>query len=187
MDCFDNENLRYLYGTELQPLPHWGMLVHRILLSLSKGALSLDSPSVFFLLPLLMHLSSELMFFLHINTVNHIIAKCLGNSACVYVCYLLSCVRLLATPWMVTHHTPLSMGFSSQEYWSGLLFPSPGDLPFPNPGIKPRSPALQADSLPSEPLSSLYFVVMLNLILRVLFPETFRSLVVFLVVICKYW
>ena len=41
------------------------------------------------------------------------------------------------------------MGFSRQEYWSGLLFPSPGDLP--NPGIKPRSPALQVDSLPAEP------------------------------------
>ena len=44
---------------------------------------------------------------------------------------------------------PLSMGFSRQEYWSGLPFPSTGDLP--EPGIKPRSPALQADALPSEP------------------------------------
>ena len=44
---------------------------------------------------------------------------------------------------------PLSMGFSRQEYWSGLPCPSPWDLP--NPGIKPRSPALQADSLPSGP------------------------------------
>ena len=54
----------------------------------------------------------------------------------------------LATPWTVAHQAPLSMGFSRQEYWSGLPFPSPGDLP--NPGIKPRSPALQADSLPTE-------------------------------------
>ena len=45
---------------------------------------------------------------------------------------------------------PLSMGLPRQEYWSGLPFPSPGDLP--NPGIKPRSPALQADSLLTEPL-----------------------------------
>ena len=45
---------------------------------------------------------------------------------------------------------PLPMEFSRQEYWSGLPFPPPGDLP--NPGIEPRSPALQADSLPSEPL-----------------------------------
>ena len=58
-------------------------------------------------------------------------------------------VRLFATPWTVAHKAPLSMGFSRQEYWSGLPFPSPGDLP--NPGIKPRSPALRADALTSEP------------------------------------
>ena len=50
-----------------------------------------------------------------------------------------------ATPWTVAHQTPLSMEFSRQEYWSGLPFSSLGDLP--DPGIKPRSPALQADSL----------------------------------------
>ena len=61
----------------------------------------------------------------------------------------LSRVRLFATPWTVAHQAPLSMGFSRQEYWSGLPFPSPGDLP--DPGIEPRSPALQADALPSEP------------------------------------
>ena len=61
----------------------------------------------------------------------------------------LSRVRLFATPWTVTHQAPLSMGFSRQEYWSDLPFPSPGDLP--NPGIEPRSPALQADALTSEP------------------------------------
>ena len=58
-----------------------------------------------------------------------------------------SCLTL-ATPWTVAHQAPLSMGFSRQEYWSGLPFPSPGDLP--DPGIKPSSPALQADSLPNE-------------------------------------
>ena len=52
-------------------------------------------------------------------------------------------------PWTVAHQGPLSMEFSRQEYWSGLPFPSPGDLP--DPGIEPRSPALQVDSLPSEP------------------------------------
>ena len=62
---------------------------------------------------------------------------------------LLSCVQLFATPWTVTYQAPLSMGFYRQEYWSGLPFPSPGDLP--NPGIEPWSPALQADTLPSEP------------------------------------
>ena len=51
-----------------------------------------------------------------------------------------------ATPWTITYQVPLSMGFSRQEYWSGLPVPSTGDLP--NPGIKPRSPTLQADSLP---------------------------------------
>ena len=54
-----------------------------------------------------------------------------------------------ATPWTVAHQVPPSMGFSRQEYWSGLPFPSPGDLP--DPGIEPRSPALQADALTSEP------------------------------------
>ena len=52
------------------------------------------------------------------------------------------------TLWTVVHQAPLSMGFSRQEYLSGLPLPSPGDLP--NPGIEPRSPALQADSLPNE-------------------------------------
>ena len=61
----------------------------------------------------------------------------------------LSCVELFATPWTVTYQAPLSMGFSRQEYWSGLPFPSPGDLP--DPGIEPGSPALQADTLTSEP------------------------------------
>ena len=62
---------------------------------------------------------------------------------------LLSSVRLFATPWTVAHQAPLSMGFSRPEYWSGLPFPSPGDLP--NSGIEPRSPTWQADSLPAEP------------------------------------
>ena len=51
----------------------------------------------------------------------------------------LSCVWLFVTPWTVAHQIPPSMEFSRQEYWSGLPFPSPGDLP--NPGIEPRSPA----------------------------------------------
>ena len=52
-------------------------------------------------------------------------------------------------PWTVAWQTPLSMEFSRQEYWSGLPFPSPGNLP--NPGIELGPPTLQADSLPSEP------------------------------------
>ena len=61
----------------------------------------------------------------------------------------LSCVRPIVTPWTVACQALLSMEFSKQEYWNGLLCPPPGDLP--NPGIKPRSPTLQVDSLPSEP------------------------------------
>ena len=59
----------------------------------------------------------------------------------------LSRVLLFATPWTVAYQAPPPMRFSRQEYWSGLPFPSP-DLP--NPGIESTSPALQADSLPSE-------------------------------------
>ena len=68
-----------------------------------------------------------------------------------------SCLTL-ETPWSVASQAPLSMGLYRQEYWRELPFPSPGDLP--NPGIKPKTPALQADSLPSETqrknLSDLY-------------------------------
>ena len=68
----------------------------------------------------------------------------------------LSRVRLFATPWTVAYQAPPSMIFSRQEYWSGLPFPPPGDLP--NPGIEPTSPvspALQADSLPAVPLGKI--------------------------------
>ena len=61
----------------------------------------------------------------------------------------LSRVRLFVIPWTVAYQAPPSMGFSKQEYWSGLPFPSPGDLP--NPGIEPGSPSLQVDALTSEP------------------------------------
>ena len=61
----------------------------------------------------------------------------------------LSRLQLFGTPWTVAYQAPPSMGFSRQEYWRGLPFPSPGDLP--NPGIEPRSPTFQADALTSEP------------------------------------
>ena len=74
--------------------------------------------------------------------------QCLGNGS------LLSNHKAVSNsfviPWAVAHQTPLSMGFPRHEYWSGLPFPSPGDLP--DPGMEPWSPALQADSLPTEPL-----------------------------------
>ena len=55
----------------------------------------------------------------------------------------------LVTPWTIARQASLSMGFSKQEYWSGLPFPSPGDLP--NPGIESGTPASQSDFLPTEP------------------------------------
>ena len=62
---------------------------------------------------------------------------------------LLSRVGLFATRWTVAYQASPSMGSSRQKYWSGLPFPSPGDLP--DPGVKPGSPTLEADALTSEP------------------------------------
>ena len=70
-------------------------------------------------------------------------------SCCCCCLALKSCLTLCHTPWTVAHKSPLSMGFSRQEYWSGLPWPPPGDLP--NPGIESMSPELQVDSLPLEP------------------------------------
>ena len=67
--------------------------------------------------------------------------------------------RLFATPWTVAYQAPPSMGFSRQECWSGLPFPSPGYLP--NPGIEPGSPALQSDALASEPPRKLFYLYLL--------------------------
>ena len=80
---------------------------------------------------------------------NCIYRKLLGNFSLERKVKSLSCVQLFATPLTVACQAPLSMGFSRQEYWSGLPFPSSGD--FPDPGIKPGSVALQADTFPSEP------------------------------------
>ena len=88
--------------------------------------------------------------------------SCIGRQVLYYYCllesptkvkwkwkwYSLGHVLLFATPWSVAHQAPLSMKFSRQEYWSGLPCPPPGDAP--NWGIEPRSPTLQADSLPFE-------------------------------------
>ena len=65
------------------------------------------------------------------------------ESALLFNHYVVS--NSFVTPWTVAHRAPLSMGLSRQEYWSGLSFTSPGGLP--NPGIQPKSPALQAESL----------------------------------------
>ena len=84
-------------------------------------------------------------------------------SCTMYVLSHFSHIQLFATLWTVALQAPLSMRFSRQEYWNGLPFPSPGDLP--DPGIKPRSPTLEADALTSEPpgktlLSKLVYVCM---------------------------
>ena len=72
----------------------------------------------------------------------------LDRGQCVCISYSVG-PDSFVTPWTAACQAPLSMGFSRQEYWSGLPFPSPGD--HPNPGIEPRSPAFHADSLPYEP------------------------------------
>ena len=90
----------------------------------------------------------------------------------------LSCVWLFVTPWTTAYQAPLSMGFSRQEYWSGLPFPSPRDLP--DPEIEPRSSALQADALPSEPPGKGQFIkrdllIWLDLFLSVKITNTQNS------------
>ena len=80
----------------------------------------------------------------------------------------LSHVQLFAAPWTVAYQAPPSMGFSRQEYWSGLPFPSPGDLP--NPGIEPRSPALQTDALLSEPLNTSLLIKIGTIIINTFLP-----------------
>ena len=81
----------------------------------------------------------ELIFY---NNTRKVHSKCNGHVLC-YVINCFSRVQLFATPWTVAHQAPLSMGFSRQEDWSGLLCPPPGDLP--DPGIEPvplMAPAL---------------------------------------------
>ena len=81
-------------------------------------------------------------------------------SLCVHVSAVLSHVRLFVTPWTVACQAPLSMGFPRQEYWNGLPYPPPGDLP--NPGIEPLSPALQVDSSPLSHQRSLILQKRIN-------------------------
>ena len=91
----------------------------------------------------------------NVKGTQHVLAKVKVKS--------LSGVWLFATPWTVAHQAPPSMGFSRQEYWSGLPFPSPGESSWPgdlpDPGIEPGSPALQADALPLEPPGKPWCVV----------------------------
>ena len=79
---------------------------------------------------------------------------------------LLSCVQLFVTPWAAACLAPLSMGFSRQEYWVGLPFPTPGDLP--NPGIEPESPALAGKFFttapPGKPYIYIYIYIYMSLL-----------------------
>ena len=92
---------------------------------------------------------------------------------CVCVCMcVLSCVQLFVTPWTIAHQDPLSMTFSRQEYWSGLPFPTPWDIP--DPGIEHMSPeslALQADSLPLSHVYCAATLFLFNLFIWVLGPS----------------
>ena len=80
---------------------------------------------------------SQLIYFMLISHIHKVKVKSISR------------VHLFVTPWTIAYQVPLPLGFSRQEYWIGLPFPSPADLP--NPGIKLGFPALQTDALPSEP------------------------------------
>ena len=80
---------------------------------------------------------------------------------------LLNPVQLFVIPWTVVCQAPLSMGFSRQEYWSGLPFHSPEDVP--EPEVEPMSPALQADSLPSEPSGKAYKFCFINELICIIY------------------
>ena len=84
----------------------------------------------------------------------------------------LSHVWFFVIPWTVAYQVPLSMEFSRQEYWSRLPFPSPGDLP--DPGIEPRSPALQANTLPPE-LPGMPSIWPSNFTSRQIYPEETKN------------
>ena len=100
----------------------------------------LIATSIYFILRFQYKIGCFLLLFLLSN-----FSQVLINTMCV----LLVQLCLFVTPWTAAHQAPLSMEFSRQRYWSGLPFPSPGDLP--NPRIEPRSPVLQVDSLLSDP------------------------------------
>ena len=105
-------------------------------------------------------------------------------SFCALYAHFLSHVQLFATPWTVACQALLFMGFSRQEYWSGLPFPPPGDLP--NPGIEPKPPALQAGSLPPRHLGSICFLTIINFGTRSPRDSQASSLVFLLRAQCKY-
>ena len=98
--------------------------------------------------------SSRILYKTYGDKLDPIISACKGEPTLSFSCAVLSRfsrIRLFATPWIVAHQAPLSMGFPRQEYWSGLPFPSPGDLP--DQGIEPgalKSPALTGEFFPTS-------------------------------------
>ena len=100
---------------------------------------------------MLTHYSHSILysFFLYFSSFHMLILLPYFIKSKAWVWKFLSGGWLFVTPWTEAHQSPPSTEFSRQEYWSGLPCPSPGDLP--NPGIEPRFPVLQADSIPSEP------------------------------------
>ena len=105
----------------------------------------------------------------------------INNLSCAFFFYTtikkvksLSHVQLFATTWTITYQVPPFMGFFRQEYWSGLPFPSPGDLP--NPDIEPGSPAFQAVVLPSEPKPQVKLFSLAAFLEEIMFAEIVRQL-----------
>ena len=101
--------------------------------------------------------TQSLYRFLEVHALHLRLPGRLNTCSCLFSSHLLLFLSCSVgsdsvTPGTVAHQAPLSMGFCRQEHWSGLPFPSPGDLS--NPGIEPESPALQADSLPRAPPGS---------------------------------
>ena len=98
------------------------------------------------------------------NTLAFALENVIQSNTHLVVVQSLSLVWLFATPWTIAHQAPLSMGFSRQEYWSGLPCPSPGDLP--DPGINPSSPALAGGFFTAEPPGNPIYFSATSMILK---------------------
>ena len=110
--------------------------LHELVLPSFKGFFGLRA----ILVSVLSKMSSWTVIASALYSISLIVCLSLEALRNIVIVKLLSRVQLFVTPWTVAYQAPPSMGFSKQVYWSGLPFPSPGDLP--NPGIEPRSPAL---------------------------------------------
>ena len=120
----------------------WGRRIHSILPPCRAKKVSCGEEMTGYSVLIFSASSEETSITQHWNTVG----ECVLNESESEVAQL---CRLLATPWTAASQAAPSMGFSRQEYWSGLPFSSPGDLP--DSGTEPGSPALQVDALPSKP------------------------------------